>query len=190
MRPGIFVLSMAAAAATALGGCCSGDVARREDMVRKRQYELDQREARLGRAEARFKECMAREHPDEDDGLAPPPAAGGGGGGGGPEVGAGGMLTPEQLEEVRQAERAGQPTLIACYQKELARRGNKQLQGKVVVKILIGTDGSASQVQIGESTLKAPAVHRCIIDAIRKWELPRVAQASWYSTTFSFSPAY
>jgi TonB family protein len=180
------LLSIAVVAGV-LGGCCTGDVGRREDMVRKRQYELDQREARLKRAEAKFKECMAREHPDEDHGLTPPPAATGDA----PEaVVAGGMLTPEQLEEVKQAERAGQPTLIACYQKELVRRGDKELEGKVVVKILIGTGGTAARVQIGESTLKAPAVHRCIVDAIRKWDFPRVAQPAWYSTTFSFSPAY
>jgi hypothetical protein len=169
-------------------GCC-GDTARREDILRRRQYELDQREARLSGAEAKFKSCVASRYPGESHGLEVPaeqqttaPETAG--------TSAGGVLTPEQLEEIQRVERAGQTSLIACYTQELERRRDKKLEGKVAAQILIGVDGSASKVVIGESTLKAPLVHRCMVNAIRTWEFPKLSSPSWYSTTFSFSPAY
>jgi len=168
-----------------LAGCC-GDAARRDDLLRRRQYELDARAARLGAAEARFKQCMASKYAGEDPGLRPvspaAPAAG--------LPGAEGMMSAEQLDEVKRVERIGQASVVNCYEEELERRGTKDLQGKVVVKILIGTNGSAAQVLIGQSTLKAPRVHTCIVNAIRKWEFPRLSADAWYSTTFGFSAAY
>jgi hypothetical protein len=180
-------------AAALLGGCAGSDVSRREDILRQRQYELDRREARLRAAEQRFRACMAEKHPGESTGLERPVAARSGGGegeGAGAVAAGGGALTMEALEELQRIERLGRPAIIACYTAELERRGNKELQGKVVVRILVGTNGVASQIQIGESTLEAPRVHSCIVKTIRTWELPRITAPSWYSTTFDFSPAY
>jgi hypothetical protein len=119
--------------------------------------------------------------------------------GGGGEYGGGdpadpasttGGVTFEQMEEIKRVERIGQPGITACYTEELERRQTKKLQGKVVVKIQIGINGSALQVNIGESTLNAPLVHQCIQQQIRKWEFPKVSSPTWYGTTFHFSPAY
>jgi outer membrane biosynthesis protein TonB len=101
-----------------------------------------------------------------------------------------GGVTFEQMEEIKRVERIGQPGITACYTDELERRNTKKLEGKVVVKIQIGTNGSALQVTIGESTLNAPLVHQCMQEQIRKWEFPKVASPTWYGTTFHFSPAY
>jgi len=169
-----------------VAGCCS-DPAMRDDALRRRQYELAEREARLRRAEAKFKECVTARYPGQEPGLEPPPPTAAG-----PaetEIG-GGTIGPEQLEEIRRAERVGQPTLVECYEEEMERRKTKTLEGKVVVKILIGTEGAAQQVVIGQSTLKAPKAEGCMANAIRTWEFPRLNTPSWYSTTFSFSPAY
>jgi outer membrane biosynthesis protein TonB len=171
-------------------GCC-GDRAQREDMLRRRQYELDQRETRLRQAEQRFTQCVAQRYPGEEAGLEPPPAATDDEETGptGSSVG-GEALTSEQMEEIQRVERVGQTSVIACYTAELERRGDKNLEGSVLVKILIGTDGSAQRVVIGKSTLKVPRVHSCIVEAIRGWEFPKLRSATWHSTTFKFSPAY
>jgi outer membrane biosynthesis protein TonB len=170
--------------------CATGDSAHRERILHQRQYELDQREARLRAAEKRFTECVARRYPGQDPGLEAPEQQSSEEAGAAEESGAGGVLSPEEIEEIQRIERLGRPAVIACYTKELERRGDKKLEGKVLVKILIGSSGSARQVVIGESTLKTPTVHRCIQNVIRGWEFPALKTASWYSTTFHFSPAY
>lgn len=102
----------------------------------------------------------------------------------------GSAITAEQLEEIQSVERVGRSAIIECYTEELERRQTKKLVGDVTVRILIGTTGRANQVTITESTLKAPEVHECIKQVIMRWDFPALAAASWYGTTFSFSPAY
>jgi outer membrane biosynthesis protein TonB len=188
-------VSSALALGLALGlaaGCAgSGDLARQENILRQRQFELNKREAHLRAAEKKFKQCVVERYPGEETGLdAPQPGASGTTAASASASAGGGALTMEALEEIQRMERVGQPALIACYTAELERRGDKALKGKVVVRILVGVRGAADDVQIGESTLKAPKVHACLIKTIRQWELPKISAASWYSTTFEFSPAY
>jgi len=82
-----------------------------------------------------------------------------------------------------QSERAGD-------RNELERRADKSFQGKVVVKILIGTGQAATKVEVGESELEAPAVHECIREVIGGWEFPAIKKAAWFTYPFAFSPAY
>lgn len=177
--------------AIGISGCC-GDTARRDDMLRRRQYELDQREARLKEAQRKFRECMAQSYSGEDPGLdAPQPPVGAGTETETPvEYSSAASLTPEQLDEIQSIERRMRPGVVACYTKELERRGNKKLQGKVAVNIHIGTNEMALKVVISESTLKEPRVHDCIVKTIRGWEFPALEAPAWYSTAFEFSPAY
>lgn len=193
---GAWTCGIVAVVVTAGTGCgASGDMARREDMLRKRQYELDRREARLQRAMKKFKQCMDDNYPGEDPGLEPPPPAVGGPSSGAGSTGAaagtgGTALTPEQFEEIQTTERLGRPGLVDCYTRELERRGDKSFQGKVVIQIQIGTNGSARTVRIAQSTLKSPKVHKCIVETVRGWEFPALSAPTWHSTTLHFSPAY
>lgn len=170
--------------------CATGDLAHRERILNQRQRELDQRETRLRAAENRFTECVVRKYPGQDPGLKATEQQAGDETEGEAESEASGVLSPEEIEEIQRIERLGRPAIIACYTRELERRGDKKLEGKVLVKILIATNGAVQQVAIGESTLKTPMVHRCIKNVIRGWEFPALKTASWYSTTFQFSPAY
>lgn len=190
MRCATILWSVSALALSLLVTGCCGDVARREDMLRRRQYELDRRASWMRQAEQRFKQCVAERYPGQESGLEPPPAAVEEEAGPTEGTVGGEALTSEQLEEIQRVERVGQTSVIACYTAELERRGNKDLEGSVLVKILIGTDGSAQRVAIGKSTLKVPQVHSCIVEAIRGWEFPKLRSATWHSTTFKFSPAY
>jgi len=99
-------------------------------------------------------------------------------------------LTPEQIEHIEQALRVGRDSAIACYTAELERRGNKELTGKVSLKILIGTNEMPKEVEVSESTLNVEEVHRCIVKAAKTWVFPKLRQEHWYSTTLFFDPAY
>jgi hypothetical protein len=107
-----------------------------------------------------------------------------------PEAAGEAALTPTQMEEVQRTVQAGMPAVTRCYTEELERRKDKAFQGKVVVKILIGTAEAATQVDIGDTELQAPAVHDCIREVIRGWEFPRLKKAAWFTYPFAFSPAY
>lgn len=188
MRPVASALALTLAIGAATGCASSSDLTRRENILRQRQYELNRREAHLRAAEKKFRACVVERYPGEEAQLDAPAASTGQTA---PTASAGGgALTADALEELQRVERLGQTAIIACYTAELERRGDKALKGKVLVRILVGTSGAADDVQIGESTLKAPRVHKCIIKSIRNWELPQIKAATWYSTTFELSPAY
>jgi len=110
-----------------------------------------------------------------------------------PVLNAGGSeqaLSVEELEEIKRVEQAGNAAITACYTAELERRGNKDLAGKVTVQLHIQPTGAVRVVNITESTLNAPLVHRCIQQVIEGWEFPQLRTAAWYGTAYVFDPAY
>ncbi len=103
----------------------------------------------------------------------------------------GAALTPEQIEEIQRVVNVGRDSLNVCYTKELERRGNKDLVGKVLFKINIGTTSRALGVEIGaDTTLKVPKVHTCMKAAVLTWEFPKLKAPFLYTTTVLFDPAY
>ena len=104
----------------------------------------------------------------------------------------GAALTPEQIEEIQRVVDVGsRDSLNVCYTKELERRGDKDLVGKVMFKINISTNSRASSVAIGsETTLKVPAVHACMKAAVLTWEFPKLKSPFLYTTTVLFDAAY
>lgn len=103
----------------------------------------------------------------------------------------GAALTVEQIEEIQRVVSVGRDSLNVCYTKELERRGDKDLVGKVMFKINIGTGSRALGVKIGsETTLKVPAVHACMKAAVHTWEFPKLKAPFLYTTTVLFDPAY
>ncbi|NOU29582.1 MAG: TonB family protein [Polyangiaceae bacterium] len=60
-----------------------------------------------------------------------------------------------------------------CYQAALA--GNPDAEGRIVVRIMVGADGSVLSMEVGERSGNLPeATERCIVDAVRlfRWEPP------------------
>ena len=103
----------------------------------------------------------------------------------------GSALTVEQIEEIQRVVDVGRDSLNVCYTKELERRGDKDLLGKVMFEIDIGTASRATRVVIGvETTLKVPKVHACMKAAVLKWEFPRLKSPFHYTATVLFDPAY
>ena len=99
-------------------------------------------------------------------------------------------LTPEQIEEIQRTVNVGREALKVCYTKELERRGDKDLMGKVRFDIKISPTGRTIAATIGESTLKVPKVHQCMLTAVKTWEFPKHKETYSYTTTVMFDPAY
>ena len=103
----------------------------------------------------------------------------------------GSALTVEQIEEIQRVVSVGRDSLNVCYTEELERRGNKDLSGKVMFEIDIGTNSRATAVAIGsETTIKVPKVQACMKAAVLKWEFPRLKNPFHYTTTVLFDAAY
>jgi len=101
-----------------------------------------------------------------------------------------GAMTPEQMDEVQRTVRGGMTAITRCYTDELERRQDRKFKGKIVVKILIGTNSAAQKVDIGDDALNVPAINACLKKVIMDFEFPKLTKASWFTYPFQFSPAY
>ena len=103
----------------------------------------------------------------------------------------GDALTQKQMVELENTIALGQRPAIRCYEDELERRGNKNLAGSVMLKIQIGSGGSALKIDVADvSTLKVQAVYDCVVEAAMGWEYPKHDRTYWHTTTFNLDPAY
>ncbi len=84
--------------------------------------------------------------------------------------------TPEieggQLDEevVRKIAQNNQASLKYCFQK--AQMRNPNLQGKIVVEIVVGADGKVSNVSVKDSTIDDHEMVGCVLRMIRRWRFP------------------
>lgn len=78
-----------------------------------------------------------------------------------------GSLTREEIEAVIRANLA---QIKACYERNL--QGNRGLQGRVLSKFSIGTDGRVDSSGIESSTLNHRPTESCIAEAIKRWKFP------------------
>lgn len=83
-----------------------------------------------------------------------------------------------------------QPTARKCYNDELNRRADRNFQGEITVIIEFSTKGSASEVHIDRNTLESPEVEGCLIEAIKGFEFPELAEPGQMNYTYHFKPAY
>ncbi len=60
--------------------------------------------------------------------------------------------------------------VLACYEAELTR--TPDLAGKLSVRFTIEPNGRVSDLEITESTMKNPAIERCVSSRIRRWRFP------------------
>lgn len=68
---------------------------------------------------------------------------------------------------------AGRGKFRPCYQAALAV--DPDAEGRIVVRIIVGADGSVLSMEVGERSGNLPeATERCIVDAVRvfRWEPP------------------
>jgi TonB family protein len=82
----------------------------------------------------------------------------------------------------RAAARAQIGPVRQCY--ERARMDDASLAGTVTARITVGPDGSVAKVEIASSTLGAPPVETCILQAISRWRLPKPNGGAAASLTY------
>ena len=78
-----------------------------------------------------------------------------------------GALTKSQIDQVVKRHLN---SIRYCYQKELTKRPS--LQGKVVVKFVIGKDGAVSRASKKSSTLGSSAVDGCVANKFKRMQFP------------------
>ncbi|HEY3351769.1 MAG TPA: AgmX/PglI C-terminal domain-containing protein [Polyangia bacterium] len=101
-----------------------------------------------------------------------------------------GSLPADKVEELNDYFTKKGTQVARCYQRELERRGDRSLVGKVTMKMRIGTNGKASKVEVLQTTLKSPAVESCIAEEIQGWSMPELPNAVMWTWTFEFQPAW
>jgi TonB family protein len=79
-----------------------------------------------------------------------------------------GSLDKEQIREVIRSHRA---EIQRCFEKAL--EVSPSLEGKVVVKFVIGVAGPVMSAKVAESTVGNEAMDTCVTDAVRTWTFPR-----------------
>ena len=71
-----------------------------------------------------------------------------------------------------------------CYQKELNRAPD--LEGKVVMKFVIATDGSVSRADVQSTSLNNPVVESCLSDRFMRFQFPRPTGGGIVIVTYPF----
>jgi hypothetical protein len=73
-------------------------------------------------------------------------------------------------EVIRRTARASYDKLQTCYEDGLAR--NRELQGRVIVRFIIGREGKVASISVADNQLTDCAVVRCVRDTFRGIEFP------------------
>jgi TonB family protein len=110
-------------------------------------------------------EVVAEEVAVDESAVAPVDAPGPGGK---PEAGRVGELDPAVIKKVIQGN-VGR--FKYCYDKEL--HASPTLEGKVVVKLVIGPKGTVTKASIDSSSLGNKNVEACVLKTARKMKFPR-----------------
>lgn len=78
-----------------------------------------------------------------------------------------GLLSPEAIRRVV-LRNLGQ--VSHCHEQGLAQ--NPQLEGRVVVRFIIGGNGTVMGSNVADSNVAVPSVATCIANAVRRWQFP------------------
>lgn len=78
-----------------------------------------------------------------------------------------GLLSPESI---RRVVIRNLPQVIHCHEQGLVQ--NPALEGRVVVRFIIGSEGTVMGANVTESNISVPSVGQCISNAVRRWQFP------------------
>jgi outer membrane biosynthesis protein TonB len=78
-----------------------------------------------------------------------------------------GSLTKEQIERVVRQHRN---EIKFCYEQELQK--NPKLAGSIKIKFTISGTGSVMSALVADTSMKSPAVERCMTGKIQRWAFP------------------
>ena len=101
-----------------------------------------------------------------------------------------GGVPPDKEAEIKLLLQQREPSALKCYQDVLNEKHDRNFQGTVTLLIAIDPSGRASGVKVAGGTMSDPAVQECLVQTVREFEFPQLAQAGEVQYTYTFRPAY
>jgi TonB family protein len=92
---------------------------------------------------------------------------------------------PFDAESVRSVVLSHEPDIRSCYEATLAE--GRDVQGEVVVSVVITTDGIPDKARVRKSTLRDKQIEDCVVRTVRRWWFPRPARPQPLDLPFTFS---
>jgi Ca-activated chloride channel family protein len=88
-------------------------------------------------------------------------------------------------EPIRRSIRRQMKAIRACYEKQL--KSDPNLQGRVVVRFVIGANGQVTKAEIASSTLNNEKVEKCLLKVIRRMTFPQPEGGSSVVVSYPFT---
>jgi hypothetical protein len=101
-----------------------------------------------------------------------------------------GGVPPDKENEINLLLQQREPSARKCYQDVLNEKHDRAFQGTVKVLIAIEPSGKASQVKVVGGTLNDDTVQSCLVQTIKEFEFPQLAQSGEVQYEYRFRPAY
>src|SRR4051794_29670232 len=101
-----------------------------------------------------------------------------------------GGVPPDKENEINLLLQQREPSARKCYQDVLNEKHDRAFQGTVKVLISIEPTGHASNVKVVGGTLNDETVQGCLVQTIKEFELPQLAQSGEVQYEYRFRPAY
>ncbi len=87
-------------------------------------------------------------------------------------------------EAIRRAMRRQRRAIQACYEEAL--QTVRDLSGKVVVRFIVGPDGTVMKATVASSTLEHLGAERCIVDKVKLLRLPAIPDGGVTEVSYPF----
>jgi TonB family protein len=95
---------------------------------------------------------------------------------------------PEEYAAVQQFMARKRPQVLMCYANAIENREiSEKAKGRVKVSLAVLPSGTAADVQVADSTLKAKSVEDCIAAMVARWYFPTPSQRIELTYTYEFS---
>ena len=101
-----------------------------------------------------------------------------------------GGVPPDKENEINLLLQQREPSARKCYQDVLNEKHDRAFQGTIKVLISIEPSGHASAVKVVGGTLSDGTVQDCLVQTIKEFEFPQLAQAGEVQYEYRFRPAY
>jgi hypothetical protein len=101
-----------------------------------------------------------------------------------------GGVPPDKENEIILLLQQREPSARKCYQDVLNEKHDRAFQGTVKVLIDIEPTGHASSVKVVGGTLNDQSVQDCLVQTLKEFEFPQLAQSGEVQYEYRFRPAY
>jgi hypothetical protein len=99
-------------------------------------------------------------------------------------------VPPDKENEIKLLLQQRDSAARKCYQDVLNEKHDRSFAGTIQVMITIEPSGRASAVKVVGGTLNDNAVQECLVETIKDFEFPQLAQAGDVQFMYQFRPAY